>query len=218
MATAVTETAVRPAIDPAQHLAQLATGYQISSCIYTAAFLNIADLLASGPRRVEDLASESKTNADRLYRVLRALVSVGIFTEPQPRIFALSPPAELLRSDTPNSRRGFILFTASPFVVHVNSHLLHSVQTGQPAVEHLHGKPAFECFSSMPEVAFSFHEAMTSHSAALAPGNSGCIQLRRNWHPDGRGRRTRLLHLPSAPKISRDERYSAGFAQRRGRR
>jgi hypothetical protein len=150
-------------------LAQLTTGYQISSCIYTAAFLNIADLLASGPRPVEDLASESNTNADRLYRVLRALVSVGIFTEPQPRTFALSPTAELLRSDVPNSQRGFILFTASPYVMHVNSHLLHSVQTGQPAVEHLHGKPAFECFSSMPEVAFAFNEAMTSHSAVLAP-------------------------------------------------
>jgi O-methyltransferase/methyltransferase family protein len=169
MATAVTDTAVRRAIDPAQHLARLTTGYQISSCIYTAAFLSIADLLASGPRPVEDLASESKTNADRLYRVLRALVSVGIFAEPQPRVFALSPAAELLRSDVPNSRRGYILFTASPFVVHVNSHLLHSVQTGQPAVEHLYGKPAFECFSSMPEMAFVFNEAMTSHSAVLAP-------------------------------------------------
>jgi O-methyltransferase domain/Dimerisation domain len=169
MATAVTETAVRPTADPAQHLARLTTGYQISACIYTVASLKIADLLASGPRRVEDLASQSKTDADRLYRVMRALVSVGIFTEPQPRTFALSPAAELLRSDVPDSRRGFVLFTASPFVVGVNSHLLHSVQTGQPAVEHLHGKPAFECFSSMPEVAFAFHEAMTSHSAALAP-------------------------------------------------
>lgn len=169
MATATTESAAHRAIDPARHLAQLTTGYQISCCIYTAASLNIADLLVSGPRPVEDLASATNTHADRLYRVLRALVSVGIFSEPQPRTFALSPAAELLRSDIPGSRRAFVLFTASPFVMQVNSHMLHSVKTGQPAVEHLHGKPAFECFSSMPEVAFAFNEAMTSHSAALAP-------------------------------------------------
>lgn len=60
MATSGTETPVRPAIDPAQHLAQLTTGYQVSSCLYTAASLNIADLLVSGPRPVDDLASEAK--------------------------------------------------------------------------------------------------------------------------------------------------------------
>jgi len=168
MATTTIETPV-PAIDPAQHLALLTTGYQISACIYVAAYLKIADLLASGPRRIEDLASETNTIGDRLYRVLRALACVGIFSEPQPRTFALTPTAELLRSDIPNSMHGATLFLASPFTINVNSHLLHSVKTGQPAVEHLHGGPAFECISSMPEVAYSFNEAMTSISAALAP-------------------------------------------------
>jgi hypothetical protein len=169
MATALTETATIPAIDPAQHLGQLTTGYQISACLYAAASLNIADLLASGPRAIDQLASATKTNSDRLYRVLRALVSVGVFSEPQPRTFALSPTAELLRSDVPNSHRGFVLWTACPFVVNVHSHILHSMQTGQPAIEHVHGKPAFECMSSMPEVAFAFNEGMTSISGFLAP-------------------------------------------------
>lgn len=154
---------------PTDHLAQLTTGYQVSACLYATAYLNIADLLACGPRRVEDLASETRTDADRLYRVMRALVSVGVFQEPQPRTFALTPTADLLRSDIPESRRSFVLFVAMPFVTHVNSHLLHSVQTGQPAIEHLYGKPAFECLTGMPEVASAFNEAMTSISASLAP-------------------------------------------------
>lgn len=169
MGIAVTETATRPAAAAAEHLARLTTGFQISSCLYVAASLSIADLLASGPRPVEDLARDSQSNADRLYRVLRALVSVGVFSEPSPRTFVLSPAAELLRSDAPDSKRGFVLFTASPFVMQANSHLLHSVRTGQPAVEHIHGKPAFECLASMPETAFAFNEAMTCHSVALAP-------------------------------------------------
>jgi hypothetical protein len=169
MSTAATNPTATSGVEPAQHLGQLIGGYQIAACLYAVAALNIADLLASGPRRVENLAAETKTNVDRLYRVLRALVSVGVFCEPQPRIFSLSPTAELLRSDIPGSRRAFTLFITSPFAMHVHSHLLHSVQTGQPAIEHLYGKPAFECMSSMPDVAFAFNEGMTSISAALAP-------------------------------------------------
>src|SRR5437868_5567504 len=165
MATAVTESA-RPGIDPAAHLAQLTTGYQVSACIYTAAYLRIADLLAPGPRTVESLAAETQTVPDRLYRVLRALDCVGIFSEPQPRTFGLNPTAELLRSDVPGSARGFVLFTASPFTIGVNSNILHSVQTGEPAVEHMYGKPVFECIASMPEVSFAFNEAMTSISSS----------------------------------------------------
>src|SRR5918912_2905347 len=133
MATAVTET--RPAIDPVQHVAQLATGYQLSSCLYTVAYLKIADLLASGPRSVEQLAADTHTVPDMLYRVLRALVSVGVFAEPHPRTIALTPAAELLRSDVPGSMRNNILFTSSPFVQNVNANMLCSVQTGKPAVE-----------------------------------------------------------------------------------
>src|SRR5579885_1408877 len=119
MATALSQT--NSAVQPLQYLAQLTTGYQISACLYAAASLNIADLLASGPRRLEDLAADTKTNADRLYRMLRALVSVGIFSEPQPRMFVLSPSAELLRTDHPSSQRDFVLFTARPFTMNVNA-------------------------------------------------------------------------------------------------
>jgi O-methyltransferase domain/Dimerisation domain len=169
MATALSETATVPAVDPAQQLARLTSGYQISACLYAAASLNIADLLASGQRGIDELAAETKTDANRLYRLLRALVSVGVFREPKPLTFALSSTAELLRSDVPNSHRGFVLWTASPFVVNVTSDILHTVRTGQAAVEHLYGKPAFECFSSMPDVAFAFNEGMTSISSSLAP-------------------------------------------------
>ena len=72
MSTAATNLTATSRVEPTQHLGQLIGGYQIAACLYAAAFLNIADLLASGPRRVEDLAVETKTNVDRLYRTLRA--------------------------------------------------------------------------------------------------------------------------------------------------
>jgi hypothetical protein len=54
--------------------------------------------------------ASTNTNADALYRVLRALVSVGIFTEPGPRIIALSPAAELLRRNVPGSVHALVLW------------------------------------------------------------------------------------------------------------
>ena len=169
MAAAVTETSDRSTSMLRQQLLQVANGYLLSACLQVAARLNLAELLASGPRSVEALAAETSTNADGLYRVVRALVSVGIFSEPQPRTIALSPAAELLRRDVPGSVRDLLVWASNPFIMHVTSDMMHSVQTGKPAIEHLYGKPAFEVFAEMPEVCRDFNEGMTAITADLAP-------------------------------------------------
>ena len=70
-----------------QQLDQMITGYWTSQAIYAAAKLGIADLLKDGPRTVEQLAEGSSTNADALYRLLRALASIEIFSECRPQEF-----------------------------------------------------------------------------------------------------------------------------------
>ena len=168
MATA-THVSSPKATDAGQLVMQIAGGYELSACLQVAAKLNIADLLCAGPRSVETLATETTTNADALYRVLRALISVGIFSEPQPRTIALSPAAEVLRSDVPGNLRGAVLWNTHPFLVQMCCDLLYSVQTGHNAVEHIHGKPCFEHPACTPELAFAFNEGMTAISADLAP-------------------------------------------------
>ena len=169
MATTITEVGALPVRDLCKHLMGIASGFQLSGCLYVAAKLNIADRVVAGPRPVETLAADTNTQADALYRVLRALISVGIFSEPQSRTIGLSPAAELLRSDIPGSIRGLVLWAAHPFLIHVSSDLMYSVTTGKPAIEHLYGKPAFECFASMPEVNYDFNTGMNAISAELAP-------------------------------------------------
>jgi hypothetical protein len=148
---------------------QAAEGFLVSACLHAAVKLKIADRLTEGPRAVGALAIQTGSNADALYRVLRALISIGVFSEPQPRTIALSPAAELLRGDVSGNIRDLVLWVSNPFLMHVTSDLLHSVETGKPAVEHLYGKPAFECFASMPEVSHAFNQGMTAISADLAP-------------------------------------------------
>ena len=62
----------------------LTSGQLTSNAIYIVAKLRIADHLKDGPKEVEELAKETKTHPDSLYRLLRILSSIGIFTENKP--------------------------------------------------------------------------------------------------------------------------------------
>src|SRR4051812_42742409 len=94
-----------------QQLDQMITGYWISQAIFAAAKFAIADHLKDGPRTVGELATVSSANPDALYRLLRALASVGIFAEGESRRFSLTPLAEPLRSDIPGSKRALALMS-----------------------------------------------------------------------------------------------------------
>jgi hypothetical protein len=151
--------------DPLQQLMQIATAYVPNAALWVAAELSIADLLTQGAQPIATLAKKTNTNEDALYRSLRLLAMVGIFTETEPRYFALTPAAELLRSDHPQSMRNMVVWIADPFHYKIAADLMHSVKTGQPTVEHVTGKPAFEYFSSDAVEFDRFHRAMTTMSA-----------------------------------------------------
>src|SRR6187397_2633946 len=81
MSTATIDIELSPEAAAAQLLNQIATGYMVSAALQVALKLEIADRLAAGPRPVSELAREAGVAEDGLYRVLRALASVGIFEE-----------------------------------------------------------------------------------------------------------------------------------------
>jgi hypothetical protein len=56
--------AAPPALDPFQHLVQISTGYMLSSALYTAVALDIADRLADGAKPVAELARTAGVNED----------------------------------------------------------------------------------------------------------------------------------------------------------
>jgi len=60
--------------------------------------LGVADALADGPRRVEDLAPELDADPDTLRRLLRALASEGVFAEEERGVFRNTEASELLQS------------------------------------------------------------------------------------------------------------------------
>jgi hypothetical protein len=148
---------------------QLSTGYIASTCVYLAVKLRIPDLLAAAPRPVNDLARELGVNEDALYRVMRTLVSLGVFEEKAPRTFANTLTSAILRSETPGSMYEMALWMSDPFHFQVYANALHSLRTGQPAVEQTVGVPVFEYFPKHPEESEIFNNAMTMFSGMVIP-------------------------------------------------
>jgi hypothetical protein len=142
-------------------LGSMISGYWISQAIYVAAKLGIPDRLAGGPKPVSDLARQTGSHARSLYRVLRALSNVGIFREGDNEHFALTPIAELLRSDAPMSQRPLALMMGEEHY-QAFGHLFYTVQTGVTAFEAIHGKPLFQFLEEHPEQAALFDAAMTA--------------------------------------------------------
>jgi predicted O-methyltransferase YrrM len=144
---------------PHEQMLRMVSGYWISQAVYVAAKLGIADLVKDGPRSAEDLAGVTSTHAPSLYRLLRALASVGVFAEDGQRRFGLTPTAECLRSDLPGSQRGLAVMNGEE---HYRAYgdLLYSVQTGKPGFDRVYGMPVFDFLSRHPEQARTFDEAM----------------------------------------------------------
>src|ERR671929_528171 len=146
---------------PRDTLLRMTNAFQVSQAIHVAATLGIADLLEDGPKSADELAETTGTHAPSLYRLLRALASVGIFVETDGR-FGSTPLAEYLRTDTPGSLRAWVRLIGQQSFWRSWGNLLHSVRTGEPAFRKLYGMTPFEYWAAHPEEAAVFNAAMTS--------------------------------------------------------
>ncbi len=152
-----------PELSLTDQLLAMATGAWVTQMIHVAAELGVADRLADGERDCDDLAAACGADADGLFRLLRGLASLGIFQETAPRRFGLTPLAELLRSDHPQSLRQFARMLGEEHYLSWND-LLHSVRTGENAFRRGHGMSVFEWYQQNPRRAEIFDGAMTDFS------------------------------------------------------
>ena len=148
-------------LPPPAQMVLLLGGFRISQALYAAAALGLADQLMAGPLPAGVLAERAGAHAPSLYRLLRTLASVGVFTEPEPGVFALTPLGQTLTSGQPGSMRDVVIMFMethyAPF-----GELIHTIRTGQPAAEHLYGEPFFTWLSHHPEQAERYTAAMAN--------------------------------------------------------
>lgn len=154
---------------PHLQMMQLATGHFRAQAIFVATKLGIADLLRSGPRTCEELSRSTRTPPRALYRLLRALASIGVFVETEGGRFGLTPLASTLRSDDPESLRPLLLLIGEEFHWGPWSHLLYSVTTGECAFEHVHDQRLFEYLADNREAGANFAAWMTRATEIQIP-------------------------------------------------
>jgi hypothetical protein len=148
-------------------LFQMATGYWVSQAIYVAAKLGIADLLKDEPQTCVALAAATESDAPSLFRLMRALASVGVFSHVRGDCFALSRLAESLQTNARASLRAMVI-TIGEIHYQACGNLLHSVQTGSPAFNNVFGTSLFEYLQENAAAADAFNQGMTNLSSMLA--------------------------------------------------
>lgn len=157
-------------LPPHALLMQMITGYAASQALYTAAKLDLAEIIATNDNLpLDDLAEKADADPSSLHRLLRALASVGVFKENEKGEFMMTPMAECLRYAHPHSVKAMALGLGK-VMYPAYQELLYSVKTGKGGFEVYHGAPVFEYFNAHQDEAKIFDKMMTDiHGGETRP-------------------------------------------------
>jgi hypothetical protein len=147
-------------------LLELMQGSVLTQAIAAAAKLGIADVLGDGPLAAEEIASRVGADPEATYRLLRMLSGYSVFAVQPDGRFDLTPMADALRDDAPDSMRGMAVLMGHPVLWEDWGHLLTSVRTGEASLPQLRGMSAFEFFTANPEYAGVFFQGFGNISQA----------------------------------------------------
>ncbi len=145
---------------------QLISSFWISRAVYVIGKLGIPDLLQSGPKTAAELATATNTHAPSLFRLLRALVSVGVLNSANGEGFAQTPLSETLVTDAPGSLRWFAVSELGQEHYPAWGNVMHSVKTGEIAFDNFFGVDIWKYFQQNPEDAAVFNNSMSNVTAA----------------------------------------------------
>jgi SAM-dependent methyltransferase len=159
-------------------LSVLIGGFAASQMLYVAARLKLADLLASGPMTIADLARECAAKEAPLRRLVRGLSAFGVFELQEDGRIANTWLSDCLRSGAEDSLREMALLYGEEHY-HAMSELLEAVKRGGTAFEHAYRKPHFTYLASNPEAAKAFYEAQNAAATGSAAAVVGAYDFTR---------------------------------------
>jgi O-methyltransferase domain/Dimerisation domain len=145
-------------------MAELIMAAWLAQTITVAADLRIADALKEKPLGLDQLAARVGANPDALGRLLRALISRGVFRQRRDGRYELTPLASTLRWDAGDSMAALARLTGSPEVREHWSHCIDAVRTGESVIPKLRGMEGFDWAASQPELSDIINQAMTNFS------------------------------------------------------
>lgn len=159
-----------PAMPPDAQLFQLLFGFVATRAVSAAAELGVADALRDGPLYYTDLAQKVGADQRALHRTMRTLVSVGVFDEPTPGTFALTPVSDKLRADAPGSMKKLAEMITSPSHWLPWGRFTDTLRSGRSGPIHAFGTDIFSWFQQAEnDLQWElFNEAMSSFSSVTS--------------------------------------------------
>ncbi|MBV8979830.1 MAG: hydroxyneurosporene methyltransferase [Acidimicrobiia bacterium] len=140
-----------------------------NKALFVAVDLGIPDLVAGGPQSAADLARSAGAEEDALNRLLRYLVSRGVFRQERDGRYANNAASEFLRADHPWSWRSWVLFFGSPWNWDIWKSMDVRIRGAGDAVVAAHGCDFFTFVNEVdPSAGVDFNKAMASGSRMQA--------------------------------------------------
>ena len=178
-------------------LMERSLGLVHTTMLSVVARLGVAELLELSPQSAEQLAAQTGADADSLLRVLRALVSVGIFQRLPDGRFANNRLARALKGGRRDRMREWVTYFGSQSNVAAWNDLERTLRTGDNAFERVFGKDVWQWFDTHPDEREMFAQAMMGITVADAPVIARLYPFReiRSLCDVGGGRGTLLSEL-----------------------
>lgn len=136
--------------------------------IRVVATLRIPDLIANGMTRLETLADRSFADPETLGRVMRFLVTRGVFEEPEPGSFSLTPIGRLLE-DSAGVRAWLDQDGFAGRMDRAWPALLDTVRTGKSSYSGVFSRPLWEDLEATPRASESFNALMAKQAESIWP-------------------------------------------------
>lgn len=152
---------------PSDRAYELANGFRASQLARVAAELRIPDLLADGPRSVEELSGATGIDTDRLRRVLRGLTGLGVLKQIEDGRFGNTVVGDMFRDGVAGSLRPTVMMLL-PESYRSWDHVMETLRTGRTGHEIAHGGTLWDSMRRDPDFAERFNLAMASRSDKVA--------------------------------------------------
>ena len=193
---------------PPELVIDLIFGRWRSQILYAGAALGVFDHLG-GDEAVGAAALAPMVGADPalLYRLMRALASIGLLAEDDRQGFRLTEAGMLLRDDHPHSLRAMALLVEGPEHYEVWKHLVPILRDGrQDGFVREFGMPLFEYARREREIWGDFQQSddqLFRYSGAMGVGGTRDRGFHEHSHVLRRRRRPWLSCLRFSQSISR---------------
>jgi hypothetical protein len=148
------------------YISEIGNQMLLARAMAVVAEFGIADLVAEGPKSVDELAVETRSDRDALYRILRSLAGHGFFAEDESGRIGLTASAEVLKADHPDSVRDLLCLGWQNIYWDTYRALPDAVRSGQIAFDRAFGRGIFDYLKDHPELNAIFDRRMARVSLA----------------------------------------------------